>query len=146
MYSMKSKISFHDLKMSIPDKKGIDTHFYGDLMYIMVDKPYCDLFFAGNIKCHVEVSIKEMMNNLPKAGFIQCNRSAIANLCYMKRFNKNPRTLEMSDGTIIKLSSLNMYEFENILKSTPRISPPCRNCYICTEDECESRVVFCRRK
>ena len=145
---MKEKILFYDRKMGIPDanKREMITHYYGDLMYIMVDKPYCDLYFAGNFKYRVVITLKEMMEHLPKAGFMICKRSALVNLCYMKRFKKNPPMIVMNDDTIFNLSKQNKIELEEMMNSTPRISPPCTPCYTCTDNECESQVVFCRRK
>ena len=145
-YNMKAKILFYDRKMGIPEKGVIITHYYGDLMYILVDKPYCDLYFTGNIKYHFEVTLKELMEHLPKAGFLLCKRSAVANLCYMKRFRKNPPTIVMNDDTIFKLSRKNKIELEEMLNRIPRISPPCTPCYTCTDAKCESQIVFCRRK
>ena len=145
---MKAKILFYDRKMGIPDKGVITPHYYGDLMYIQVDKPYCDLYFTGNIKYHIEVTLKEMIENLPKAGFLLCKRSAVVNLCYIKCFNlkNNPPKIVMNDDTIFMLSKKNKIEVEEMLKSTPRISPPCDPCYTCSDDKCESQIVFCRRK
>ena len=145
---MKAKILFYDRKMGIPDKGVITPHYYGDLMYIEVDKPYCDLYFTGNIKYHIEVTLKEMIENLPKAGFFLCKRSPVVNLCYIKRFNfkNNPPKIVMTDDNIFMLSKKNKLELEEMLKSTPRISPPCTPCYTYSDDECESKIVFCRRK
>ena len=145
---MKAKILFCDRKMVIPDKGVMTPHYYGDLMYIEVDKPYCDLYFTGNIKYHIEVTLKELIENLPKAGFLLCKRSAVVNLCYIKRFNlkKNPPTIVMNDDTIFMLSKKNKIELEKMLYSTSRISPHCTPCITCTDDECESQIVFCRRK
>jgi len=45
---MKSKIIFHDLKMEILVETGVIARYYGELMYIIYDAPYCWLYFTGN--------------------------------------------------------------------------------------------------
>ena len=144
--NMKSKITFYDRKMAIPVETGIDARYYGELMYIIFDKPYCWLHFTGNTKYRVETTLQYMMNNLPKAAFIKCRRSAILNLCYFKSFRKLPQTIVMDDGATFKLSKQNVLDFKVMMSRLSRISPPCPVCYTCTNEECASRIVFCQRK
>ena len=85
---MKSKIAFLDRKMAISTETGIVFRLYDDLMYILFDKPYCLLHFTGNNKYMVHVSLKHMMDNLPKGAFMKCKRSAILNVHCCKEFRK----------------------------------------------------------
>ena len=63
---MKSKIYFYDRKMLIPVKNGTITRYYGELMYIIFNKPYCELYFSGDTKYMIESSLQYMIENLPK--------------------------------------------------------------------------------
>ena len=142
---MKTLITFYDRKMAIFAESEINARFYGNLMYIKFDKPHCWLYFTENEKFKVEIPLKEMTDNLPKAGFMKCKRSAVVNICYFKKLIGHSRTIEMNDGTTFKLSKQDVNDFRQLLKRTPRISPPCTDCNSCTNDNCESQIVFCRR-
>ena len=143
---MKSKVLFYDRKMVIPIEIGIVTHYYGELMYILFDKPYCVLHFTGNTKYRVEVTLQSMIDNLPESGFIKCKRSAIINICYYKSFRKMGAEIVMEDGAKFKLSKQNVHDFKLIVRNLPNISPPCPACHSCKDNGCESRLAFCRRK
>ena len=143
---MKSKISFCDRKMVIPVETGVDVRYYGELMYIIFDKPYCWLHFTENTKYKVEVTLKDMMDNLPKEVFMKCKRSAILNLCYCKVFRKKPPVIVMDDGEKFMLSRQNVQDFRRMTNILPRISPPCHTCYTCRNDKCENRVIFYQKK
>ncbi len=94
---MKSKIIFHDLKMEIPDDTKIITRFYGELMYIIYDAPYCYMHFTGTQKYKVDVTLQDMMDNLPEV-FVRCNRSIVLNVCYYKEYDMNLSTIIMDDN------------------------------------------------
>ena len=141
---VKSKIIFHDLKMEISVKNGVVARYYGELMYIMYDAPYCWLYFADNTKYKIEATMRYLIDNLPEA-FIRCNRSVILNVCYYREYRITLSEVVMDDNRVFTLSRFNSLRFNAMRTSLPRISPPCANCYTCT-DECESRSVFCRRK
>ena len=143
---MKSKILFHDRKMVIPIETGCVTHYYGELIYILFDKPYCVLYFTGNIKYRVETSLRYMMDNLPELGFMKCKRSVIINICYYKSFRKIVPEVVMEDGASFKLSRQNVLDFKMMIKCLPNMSPPCPACHICADNDCGSRLAFCRRK
>ena len=100
----------------------------------------------GIPKYVIDVSLQHIMDNLPDAAFIKCKRSVIINICYYRSYRKNPPMVVMDDGQKFNLSKKNMIEFEMMTKRIPRISPPCKACYSCTDIDCESQVVFCRRK
>ena len=142
---MKIPIIFHDREMAIFAESEINARFYGNLMYIKFDKPYCWLHFTENEEFKVEIPLKVMTDNLPKAGFFKCKRSAVVNICYLLRLKVHSRTIEMNDGTTFKLSKQDVNDFRQLLKRTPRLSPPCTDCHSCTNDTCESQIVFCRR-
>ena len=143
---MKSKILFRDRKMMIHTETGFVAHYYGELMYVLFDKPYCVLHFTGNSKYWVEVSLQYMIDNLPESGFMKCKRSAIINICYNKSFKKIGSEIVMEDGARIKLSKQNIFDLKLIIKCLPNISPPCPVCHRCADHACESRLAFCRRK
>ena len=143
---MKEQILFYDRKMVIPTNNGHVTHYYGELMYIIFDKPYCHLHFTENVKYKMEVALQHIMDNLPKSAFVKCRRSAIVNLCHHKVFLKNTREIVMVNSVKFKLSKQNILDLLSIIKNLSIISPPCPNCYTCRRDECENQIVFCRRK
>jgi len=143
---MKSQILFYDRSMIIPTNRGHVTHFYGELMYIIFDKPYCVLHFAENVIYSVEIAIQHVMDNLPKAPFIKCERSAIVNLCYHKAFIRNTREIVMVNSERIKVSKQNVNDINSAIKNIPIISPPCPNCYTCRNDECERHIVLSQKK
>lgn len=143
---MNFQIKFDDRIMGISTKSGIETRYYGELMYFIFNKPYCDLYFTGNKKYCVEISLKDLIENLPSGAFFKCKRSAVVNLCYFKAFRKREREIEMEDGKKIELSKQNVPDFGKIFSNLPCISPPCRACYECDDHACDSQIVFCRRK
>ena len=109
---MKSKIIFYDRKMAIPVKTGIVTGYYGELMYIQFDKPYCLLNFTGKNRYMVEVSLQYIIDNLPEGMFLKCRRSAILNVCYCKELINTPPTAVMEDGVKIRLTKLNVWDLK----------------------------------
>ena len=143
---MKYPILFYDRNMVIPTNKGHVTHYYGELMYVILEKPYCILHFAENLKYSVEVALQHIIDHLPKTAFVKCKRSAIVNLCYHKALIKNTREIVMVNSVKFKLSKQNILEVFSTINNLPIISPPCPNCYTCRRDECENQIVFCRQK
>ncbi len=143
---MKTKIVFHDLKMEIPTETGEVAHFYGELMYVVYDRPYCWLHFTGNARYKIEASLKYLMDNLPQDAYIQCSRSVIFNICYYREYRKDPPVVIMDDGMAFNLSRRNVMDFKRQKNSLSRISPPCPGCYACMDEKCTGQAVFCRRK
>ena len=142
---MKSKILFYDRKALIQTETGYAAYYYGDLMYIVFDKPYCKFHFIDGVVCKIEISLQYLLDNLP-AAFTKCKRSTIVNLCYIKNFRtKNPPKIIMVDNVGFKLSKQNVQEFELKISNMPRISPPCPACNDCMDVKCKSQVAFCRR-
>ena len=142
---MKEKIYFDDRKIGVPENKGIVTHYYSELMYVIYIKPSCRLFFSNNKRYWVNISIQSLKEHLPDEAFMMCKRSVIANLCYLKNFVSNPPTIEMTDGVTFKLSKKNAQDFELILDNSPAISPPCPICYPCKE-KCERQTLLCKKQ
>ena len=140
---MKQKISFYDRKMIIPVKNGTDARYYGDLMFVLFDKPDCILHFADGEKYKVEVALKHVMEHLPKGVFLKCKRSAILNLCHFKQFRKKPPMITMNDGAKFSLTKQNAQEFMLIIDQLTRFSPPCPICYTCRHENCKNRTLFC---
>ena len=141
---MNSKIVFHDLKIEIADKTGFIVYYYGELMYIIYDAPYCWFYFADKTKYKIETTVQYLFDNLPEV-FFRCNRSSIINISYYKKFLINMNKLVMDDGKIFTLSRNNAIKFNTKRISLPRITPPCLNCYSC-KIECESMLAFCLKK
>ena len=142
---MRTEILFFERKMAIPIKSGIVTRYYGELMYIKYDKPYCWLYFIKNNKFLVEFSIQELFDNLPEASFLKCKRSAILNICYLRSFTEDSMMAEMADGTTLNLSKKNVLTIREMIKNLSEISPQCPICYPCTDEKCESQILFCSR-
>ena len=69
---MKRKIVFHDLKVQIYDNNSVFVRFYGELMYIVFDKPYCIFYFTGDQKRRVEVNLHDVFDNLPEKRNLIC--------------------------------------------------------------------------
>ena len=142
---MKPKIVFYDRNLSIPDKSKCKIFYYGELMYIKFDKPYCIFYFTKKRIHWIKVSLKEIADKLPEAVFLKCQRSVIINLCYLKGFDKNPLMVEMVDGTKFELTKQNRVELDLMLGRLKDIAPPCPICYPCLEDKCERQALFCKR-
>jgi len=143
---MTQKIVFHDQKMEIPVKNGADARYYGELMYVIYDAPYCKLRFVNNTDYNVETSLQSIMDNLPEAAFFKCNRSVVINICYYKGYRLKPPVVVIDDGKEFDLSRRNINDFIKMKNNLPRISPPCPKCYTCKIEECENRILFFRRK
>ena len=141
---MKSKIVFHDLKMEILDDATTVARYYGELMYVIYEAPWCWLHFVDKTQYRVEVTLQYMMDNLPPA-FVQCNRSVLLNLCYYREVDYILLMVRMDDGKEFNLARRRMKAFKETKNNLRRISPPCPSCYVCTHKECESRVTFCKR-
>ena len=120
---MKSKIAFFDRKIAITAETGIVFRHYDELMYVLFDKPYCSLYFTGNSRYMLQVSLQKIMEKLPKTTFMKCKRSAVLNVGYCKELRKIPQIVVMDDGREIKLSKSNILTFswmiENKSMSTP---------------------------
>jgi len=144
---MAQKIVFHDQKMEISVKNGADARYYGELMCIVYDAPFCKLHFADNTDYTVETSLQSIIDNLPEAPFFKCDRSVVINICYYKGYRLNPSVIVIDGGKEFKLSRRNVNDFIKKMKNNlPRISPPCPKCYTCKIEECENRILFVRRK
>jgi hypothetical protein len=143
---MTLKIVFHDQKMEIAVENGADVRYYGELMYIIYDAPYCNLYFSDNTDYKVETSLQTIMDNLPKTTFFRCNRSVIINICYYKKYRIQPPVIAIDDGKEFKLSRRNVKDFVKMKTDLPRILPSCPKCHTCKIEECESRIIFCRRE
>ena len=141
---MKSKIVYHDLKMEIWIETGVISRYYGELMYVIYDAPYCWLYFTGKNRYRVVVTVRNLMQNLPAVSFLKCKRSVILNVCYYKEYDRAKSMVIMEDGRKFKLTRLNVLNFNTIRNNIPRNSPPCPRCYTCTDESCESRVMFRR--
>ena len=120
---MKSKIVFYDRTMTIPVKSGIVNLFYGELMYIKFEKPFCILHFTKSRKYWVEISVREMMAHLPEAVFLKCKRSAILNLSYLKGCYDHPPTIVMADGERFSFSKQNVLNFQMMSSRLHDLSP-----------------------
>ena len=142
---MKTEIVFCNKKMLISAKSGKVKRFYGELMYIKYEKPYCVFHFKEGPKYWIEVPLQYMIDNLPDATFLVCKRSAILNLIYFKNFTANPPMIEMLDGEKFKLSKQNALKFNEMLSQLPQLSPLCPICYPCKNETCKSQALFCRR-
>ena len=142
---MKAKIVFNDLKMEIANDGKVTTRFYGELMYVIYDAPYCLLHFTDDKKYRVEATMQFVLDNLPIA-FIRCNRSVILNMCYYKEYDSMLMEVKMECGKHFKLSRRHLRNFKEARQSLPRISPPCQICYVCINEECKNRDVFYRCK
>ena len=132
--------------MEIRDKARKEIRYYGELMYVKFDKPYCDLFFTKKRKYTVESTLKHLMDKLPEAAFLICKRSAVINLCYIRVIDRNPPMVEMEDVAILELSDKNLKDLERMRSRLNDIAPPCPICYPCKEHSCESQMLFCKRK
>ena len=142
---MKPKIIFQDLKMEFIDRTKVVARYYGELMYIIYDAPFCWLHFTDDKKYRVGIALQYMIDNLPIA-FIRCNRSVILNVCYYKEYDFNSLKVQMYNDWEFKLSRRNVKRFNAVRFKLPRISPPCSKCYICTAETCETMSFFCRKK
>ena len=143
---MESKIVFHDLKMEILVETGIIARYYGELMYIIYDAPYCWLYFTGKNRYRVVIPLKKLMDNLPTASFIKCKRSFVLNVCYYKEYVVTKSMVVMEDGREFNLTRRNVLNFNTMRNNISRISPPCTRCYSCTKEKCNKRVTFCRQQ
>jgi len=143
---MKSKILFYERQMQIPVKSKIELRYYGELMYIIFDKPYCVMYFTKKRKYWVEVSLKEMMDNLPEAVFLPCKRSVIINVCYLKSLDKKNRMIELEDGSKFKLSKENVLACEEMMSRLTDLAPPCHGCFSCDDEQCDQMILICRHK
>ena len=119
--TMKSKILFHDQKIEIPYKNGFVASNYNELMYIIYEVIECELHFITPkklnnrdiIKCiNVEISLEQMLNNLPNDIFFQCNRKTIINISCCKEYDWKQSTIVMDDGSTFRLSRRRLTQFK----------------------------------
>jgi len=101
---MKPKIEFYRNKIVMPIKNGEVASYYSDLMYIKYKDSYCWLFFSGGQKYSLDISLAELLKNLPQKPFFRCKRTEVVNLCYYSEFRENPAVLILEYGSEFSLS------------------------------------------
>ena len=140
---MKSKIKFCRRKFVIPIKSGEVALYYSNLMYAIYENPYCWLHFSGGEKYMVEVSVTELLKNLPIKPFFQCNRTDIINLCYYGSYEEEPSMVVLEDGTKFSLSIRRKPDFKKKKAELKRISPLCHPSSDSKNERCPDFGLFC---
>jgi len=114
----KQQIVFHDKEMDIPVTRGFVARQYDELIFIKYDTPYCQMNFTDKMIA-VEISLQEMLGNLPKPIFFACNRSFIINLYRVREYKKDTSLIVLKDGNTISLSRHRAKDFIKIRKNLP---------------------------
>jgi len=109
--------------MEIPFKNGEVVLYYSDLIYAECDKPSCKLYFEGDKNIYsIEISLRQLLENLPCKPFFQCNRQNIINLCRYKSYNTKPPVIVMNNGKELSLSFRKIAGFRRQKSGLPRFS------------------------
>ncbi|MDR1156111.1 MAG: LytTR family transcriptional regulator [Bacteroidales bacterium] len=130
--------------MEIPDGNGEVAHYYSELICVEYQKPYCWLDFKDGSKYKAEITIRQLLENLPGKAFYQCNRQSIINICHYRKYTENPPSVTMDNGKEFKISARNMLGFKKRKSGLTRISPPCKRCHTCGREDCPDYMIFCR--
>ncbi|NER13563.1 hypothetical protein GWK08_08955 [Leptobacterium flavescens] len=75
--------------------------YLSDLVYIKADGHYLNIFISNNKKHFVRYKLSKIMEDLPP-NFIQCHKSYIVNLNYIKRINS--KTVFLNNNRTVPLS------------------------------------------
>ncbi|WP_106828185.1 LytTR family DNA-binding domain-containing protein [Parabacteroides pacaensis] len=141
---MKSKILFYDQKIEITLKTGFVSRYYDELIYVVYENLFCYLYFSDNKKLKADITLKNMMKNLPETVFVKCNRNTILNLCYCREYDKTINKIIMEDGEVFTLSRRNITDFNTKRKNLYHLSG-CINFNRCKKSNCNNKFVFCKR-
>jgi DNA-binding LytR/AlgR family response regulator len=141
---MKHEIKFYRLKMEIPVIKGNVSRYYSDLVYIEHDKPLSILYFSDGSKYTIEITLRQLMINLPCKAFFQCNRNNIINICRYEEYREEQPSILMDNKVILKLSHRKIKYFKKQKAELMRISPLCNRCLTCSNINCPDLLMFCR--
>jgi len=141
---MKSKIQFYLRKIEIPVEGGEVARYYFDLMYVKYKKPYCWLYFSDGAKYIAEISVRDLMKNLPEKPFLQCNRTDIVNLRYYRGYDDDSMTVILEGGKKFGLSFCNLEAFKTKKANLKYLSPPCLRCLDCNKAKCKHFWLFCK--
>jgi hypothetical protein len=133
------KIIFHEYKLEIIEKHTGYIYYYGDIIYIIYDKPFCKIHFVDNSTFHICYPFNRLLKILPRI-FFQCKKSIIINLARMKQYNFKEMEIIMEDNTVFSLSYRRKNDFVKEKEGINRLTVPFKDCFLCESKSkcCES--------
>jgi DNA-binding LytR/AlgR family response regulator len=134
------KIIFHKFKVEIIEESKGYIYYYGDILYITYNKPYCKIFCLGRGKSHMlHYSLNILLKILPPV-FFRCERSVIINLARMKKYDFTSMKITMEDDHILPLANRKKNDFIKLKTSITNLTAPFQDCFSCDSIEtcCES--------
>ena len=129
--------------MNIIVNNDENARYYSDLMYVKYINSYCWLHFAGGAKYKVDIPVSELLKNLPKKPFFQCNRTDVINLCYFESYEEESSMVALEDGTKFNLTIRRTPDFKRKKAELKRISPPCHPASDIKNERCPDFGLFC---
>lgn len=112
------KVLIDNFKESNPIKKLVISNIEGfqiveleSVLKLEADRNYTNIFFVSGKKILSSKNIGEYEITLNELGFFRAHQSSLINLKHVTGFNRNDRTIEMSDGSKVILSRHRKSEF-----------------------------------
>lgn len=122
-------LNFYPLKMSIKYNGVWKAIVFKDIICLKASGNYTEITIYTNKQYYVLYSLDKFEKKLP-VGFFRCHRSAIINLKYIHKIEKNRLFLSNEINLPISLSKIAL--LENKLSELPSLTLPiCDYCEIC---------------
>ncbi len=123
MYTEKATVSPTFVIHNGKDNVIIHTE---DIIQITSATPYVSIHLENKRYLHSE-TLKSMLEQLDDQVFIRVHKSAVVNLSKIRSFKSRLNgdyDLQMTDGTLVRLSRTYASEFKNTLRQGPQVSLP----------------------
>jgi two-component system, LytTR family, response regulator len=99
-------------KIALPTAQGVLFRDIDSIVRLEAESSYTRIFLNDGSKEIVTRNLKEFEESLPASSFCRIHNSHIVNLRYIKKYNKGRGgSLELTDGTILEVSSRKKDEF-----------------------------------
>jgi DNA-binding LytR/AlgR family response regulator len=131
-------IVFHEYKLEILINGKTVIHPYGDILYIITEKPYCKVSCINNKHYLLLYPLDKFINILPDC-FFQCNRSTIINLSRVIEYDcTKEMKIVMENNKSFSISRNKRNDFKEKIHSIVRLTVPFEKCF-----ECDSESFCC---
>ena len=129
--------------MEVPTQTGEAIYLYSDLVFATYENLFIKLYFTDGMSYKVEMSVKQLLQNLPQRAFFLCSRNTIINVCRYRSYDALEYEILMDNGMKVNVSSRKMTAFRKHKYSLPTMSLPCANSDTCVNENCPDRLLFC---
>jgi DNA-binding LytR/AlgR family response regulator len=130
----KQNIIFHEYKLEISVNGKTVIYPYGDILYIVAEKPYCKVCCVDNKQYLLLYPLDKFINVLPDC-FFQCNRSTIINLSWVKEYDcTKDMKVVMNNNNAFSISRNRKDDLRKTVHSIARLTVPFEQCSRCDSE------------